>query len=304
MVVRFRSRETGRITGPNRWRLWMLVIALGLVLATMRQLGKPETARRLEQIFSTPQSAVERPAPEFEVSSAKSQSDLLEFESSLSASADELTDDTSQVKDRTYFRPEERELWFEFFARLQKLEDDQLVAQSVGVVSYAQLLKQPEVYRGRLVTIHGRVKREELQQPAGNQLGIAMYHRLWIQPLGGGQWPLVVYCLELPPEFPRGENLNTQVSVTGLFFKNWSYAYDDGLGLAPVILANRFDWQPSAARPLAKKTSAREWTMAITLAAAFAAIATLLAARRTRRLPRQATAAALLQELAARETDA
>jgi hypothetical protein len=40
-----------------------------------------------------------------------------------------------------------------------------------------------------------------------------------------------VYALTLPDEFPQGDELRADVTVTGLYFKNWSYSYDDGLPL-------------------------------------------------------------------------
>jgi hypothetical protein len=46
-----------------------------------------------------------------------------------------------------------------------------------------------------------------------------------------------VYCLDLPEEFPKREDLAVDVAATGYFFKNLSYRWQDGVGIAPVILA-------------------------------------------------------------------
>jgi len=300
----------------------MLVIALGLVLAAMRQLGRPSTARRLEQLFTSPlpTTAPRTPnsttnsttnpitpnfvAPIQEASKGDQGQDRQEPELPNSFSADAEVSGLLHVKDKTYFLPAEREAWFSLFAKLQETDESRLARETCGEVSYAQLLQQPDVYRGRLVTIVGNVVREEIEQPAKNQLGIDSYHRLWIQPRGGGQWPLVVYCLKLPAEFPRGENLTAHVSITGFFFKNWSYAYQGGLGLAPVVLANKLQWQPPVAITHASRITTKNWIMASTLACVFAAITTWLAIRHTRRRSYTPMATQHLQEILNREPKA
>ena len=221
---------------------------------------------------------------------------------------DEIVEGLAQVKDNTYFRPVERQAWFSLFARWQQPDDAHLTSETLGKVSYAQLLQQPEVYRGRIITILGKVLREEVEQPAENQLGIDSYHRLWIQPQGGGQWPFVVYCLKLPTDFPRGESPGVPVSVTGFFFKNWSYAYEDGLGLAPVVLASKLDWQKQSALPATSPITRRSWILGITIACVFALFATWQAVRHTRRRPHAAKADTVvkqqLQQLASGENEA
>jgi len=319
-VLRFRSRvKPAKVkSGRNRWRLWMLVISLGLVLAAMRHLGKPSTAQRLEQLFTSPQFAVVPTNPKQAASnvevivlgseSAEGQTDRSESQPpSLPEVAeiveDELAEGLAQVKDNTYFRPAEQQAWFGLFEKLQQTDESELRQESCGELSYAQLLQQPEVYRGRIVTIVGTVLREEIVKPAENQLGIESYHRLTLQPEGGGQWPMVVYSLKLPPEFPRGEQLRASVSVTGYFFKNWSYPHQDGLGLAPVVLTNELQWQPPVAVAQAEPVSPREWTVGIFVACCFAAISTWIAIRYTRRSPYRSVAPQNLQELASWESE-
>jgi len=294
--MHFRSRAKSVKPSRNRWRLWMLVIALGLVLASMRQLDRPRTAQRLEQLFTSPRPTAAPLVPDFHVPVQEAGPPGDETEEEIAGLA--------QVKDKTYFRPAEREAWFSLFGKLQQMDDHQLSSETCGEVSYAQFLQQPEVYRGRLVTIVGKVLREEIEQPAENQRGIDSYHRLWIHPQGGGHWPLVVYCLQLPPEFPRGENLGAPVSVTGFFFKNWSYAYQEGLGLAPVVLASHLDWQPPQVQPRVQPITSQNLMVAVTLACVFAAITTWLAMRHTRRRPYATKASQQFRELANRESEA
>ena len=192
------------------------------------------------------------------------------------------------MRDNTYFRPDERKTWFDLFSRLQTMNALQLAEASLGEASYAQLLQQPDFYRGQIVTLRGTVLREEVQQPAENTLGIARYHRLWLRPQGGGQWPFVVYCLKLPADFSRGDALRADVMVTGFFFKNWSYSYDEGLGLAPVVLASEVDWQRPVSAAPRKSLTVQNLVWAATGAALFALAAVWWALRKTVRQPRSA----------------
>jgi hypothetical protein len=270
----------------------MLVAALGLVLAAMRQLDRPETVERLDQLFSVdPQAETdppgEQPLAEVEaLSEALGQVEVVEsIERSEETPKNLIRDgvDLSAVRDNTYFLPEERSAWFALLGQLQQIDQPELAEKSVGKLTYAQLLQQPEVYRGRVVSLHGTVVREEPQRPGENPLGFDEYHRLWIQPEGGGQWPFVVYCLGLPSDFPRGDEIRAQVEVEGYFFKNWSYAWGDGLGLAPVVLVDQLLWQPPTASISRQQSSGINWVFACAVATVCAVGITWFALRRTRR---------------------
>lgn len=280
----------------------MLLIALGLVVATMRQLNQPGTARRLEQIFSAAEVATQRgPEHEFTLSMNDSlalasvptesvgrtdpavPSPISEGYSSEDASSDDASDALAQVQDNTYFRPVENKAWFHLFGRLQQMDNQQLGKQTLGELTYAQLLKQPDVYRGQVVTIRGTLRREDVEQAPENSVDIKTYHRLVIQPRGGGHWPFVVYCLEIPKDLPRGDNLDIPIAVNGFFFKNWSYAWQDGLGIAPVILAREVDWQPASPQKTRRPVTIQALTTAILVAAGFAVAVLWLALRNTRR---------------------
>ncbi len=281
------------LSGRERLRLWMLVIALGLVIATMRHLSEPETVENLDRLLLGQVPAAPGDAGKIDEPLLKKTAEPHPEVRSVKADpapipSAERNGNLAGVRDNTYFRPEEREAWFKLFARLQAMDASQLAEAPLGEVTYAQLLQQPDVYRGQLVTLRGTVLREEVQQPAKNTLGIARYHRLWLRPQGGGQWPFVVYCLELPADFLRGDSLRADVKLTGFFFKNWSYSYDEGLGLAPVVLARSVDWQPPVAPAPRQTITPRNFLWAATGAALFALAAVWWAVRRTVSRPRPA----------------
>ena len=226
------------LTSAAGLRIWLLLGLLGIVIAGMQILKQTTTVAQLDSVLKTPQSNVEN---------SKSSDPIVQEtqENDQQSANSEFSYDLSQVKDNTYFRPEESTAWFTILDSLSNRTSQQIRKASMGEVTYAQLMDQPNVYRGRVVTIRGKVLREEILNAPENDVGIASYHRLVIRPRGGGVWPMIVYCLELPDSFSRAEDLNVEVGVNGVFFKNWSYAWEEGLGLAPVILAKSIDLQSS-----------------------------------------------------------
>jgi hypothetical protein len=134
------------------------------------------------------------------------------------------------------------------------------------------------------VTIKGRVLHESVKPAPKNSLGITDYHQLIVAPIGGGDFPVTVYALDLPPGFPRGGNLRVDVSIAGLFFKNWSYPYDGGMGISPVIVAKTFDWaSPVQRAAIRSPRNPAPIAMGAAAAIACALVFVVWVARQTRR---------------------
>jgi hypothetical protein len=167
------------------------------------------------------------------------------------------------VRDDTVFRSAENDAWFRLCERLQRTAEPDLKAASLGKVGFAPLYRQPQEYRGKLVTVSGTVRLGYYRSAPENRYGIAGYYTLWLRPTGGNS-PIAVYALELPSGFPDVQNLEArgqrpllaeEVEVTGYFFKRWAYRAQDGVRLAPLIVAKIPRWQPApAASPPASRT--------------------------------------------------
>ena len=282
------SKTSGGFRPGDRARLWVLLGALLLVIVAMRHIGRPEFAERLERVFpseetSAPDGFAAEEAPPTLIAPAEQDAETPPAPVEPAALAD--------VQDNTYFRPAETGAWFDTLRKVRDTPDTTLRNGAMDRVSYAQLIQQPDVYRGRAVTLHGTALREEPIAARENDAGIDGYHRLWIAPDGGGRFPFVVYCLQLPETFPRGDRLHEPVVATGLFFKNWSYAYDGGMGLAPVVLARTVDWTPAPAKTSRQRGGPSGWQGA---AAAIGVVAAALVLagylwRRTRRAQKPST---------------
>ncbi|MCL6650081.1 MAG: hypothetical protein K6U89_17340, partial [Chloroflexi bacterium] len=135
----------------------------------------------------------------------------------------------SWVEDGTaVFRPAEREVWFLVLDHCRALGPQGLRRVSQGRVAYVQLDQQPEVYRGQVVTIAGRVRRAYRATALSNPLGVQEYAVYWVLTEGGPDAPVIVYALDIPPGFPElptweqrpgGLPLNEPVEISGVFLK-------------------------------------------------------------------------------------
>lgn len=278
----------------ERWRLWMLFGAACVVLWFMRMLQQPVTVNRIDSFFAPAAQQQPGSLPNDEAKVVETDDILVEPPAAVAFEGNALVVDEqprsetelelSAIQDNTFFRAEENQAWFGILDRLQDTRAGELHQDSLGEITYAQFIEQPDEYRGKVVTVNGTVMREEVLAAPANDIGIEQYHRLVVRPTGGGVWPMVVYSLELPEKFPRGDEVRADVAVQGIFFKNWSYSWQEGLGLAPVILAKTVGWQPAAVvKPSRTEVTLPGVVAVIAAGGALAAIVGWLAWRQSRR---------------------
>jgi hypothetical protein len=156
-----------------------------------------------------------------------------------------------EIRDNTVFRPGEKDAWFRMLERLKAANNDELQAASLGQVGYLQLYRQPNDYRGKLVSVKGEIRLGHYRRAPENFYGIEGYYIFWLKPAGSNS-PIVVYCLGVPEQFPdvvaierEGEKpeLDEEAEFTGFFFKRWAYRAEDGTRLTPLLLAKSPRWQ-------------------------------------------------------------
>lgn len=192
-----------------------------LVIAMITRLQKPETHAAIGQVLGTPTETVvsAAPLPEPLVGPAA----------------------FAEVVDNGPFRNAEQPAWFAVLEAVATAEANELADNSAGVLGYAALSSQPDTYRGRVVTVSGKVLRVEPVTPAENDFGVETLWRSTLQPTGGEVWPMTVYTLEEPaaPTEPY------DTVATGVFFKKLSYRWAEGVGSTPVVVAKRLGAGPS-----------------------------------------------------------
>lgn len=207
-----------KLSGPHT-RLWMLVAMLCAVVVAMGEIQSPRAINALGRVFGTGYQSVNQP---LQNGVATPQSQSL---SDAVISADQL----ALIRDNSFFRNEETEPWFTMLAFLN--DEKAIEATPASRISYAQLVDQPDTYRGRWVSIAGTVKDVKSVTPAENSSGIDRLYRLIVQPHGGSVWPITLYSLQDPQQA-----LDKDFTASGLFFKNQSYRWQEGLGITPVVL--------------------------------------------------------------------
>ena len=163
----------------------------------------------------------------------------------------------ANIKDNTVHRAVEGRAWYRMMERLKSADPDDLTADTTERVGFLQLFRQPDIYRGQLVTLHGTAELAYRLKAPENSFGIESYAVIWVRPTGGPSSPVVVYSLGLPDGFPdvvdrdqpgqaaASTTLSEEVDITGYYFKNWAYRSKQGINTAPLMLAKVPAWTPT-----------------------------------------------------------
>ncbi len=190
-------------------------------------------------------------------------------------------EDFDAVRDDTPSTRDEQACSLRLLDILNRTDPQTLSKASLGPVTYAQLFRQPNQYRGRLVTVSGVVRRANRVELFKNDYGIKEYYQVWLWPSDNPSAPIVVYCLHLPAGFPTGMEFAEQAELTGFFFKRWAYQAEDAIRTAPTLLAQTLQWRK---RPVMTPAPAETWAipLVVGLAALFALLAVCYVYLRTR----------------------
>jgi hypothetical protein len=146
------------------------------------------------------------------------------------------------ISDDTPSSVAEREVSLQLFNVLKHSDESKIRRHSVGPVTYAQLFRQSDAYRGKLATVSGIVRRAQRLDVAANPYGIEAYYQVWLFPKDNPVSPVIAYCLRLPKGFPLGKEIVEDVALTGFFFKRCAYRAKDTMRTAPTLLAKTLHW--------------------------------------------------------------
>lgn len=260
-------------------RLGSMLMGLVLVGGMMSSLQTRETQARLGALFGgnpaveSPEQTADREARAAELL-AKVDLQLLET----------LDDDTP-------FRQAEAEAWSHLLAVARETPLEEVRAASAGQITYAQLLAQPDYYRGRVITLVGLAHRVEKIDPISSDTEVGTRYRVIVQPSGTGRLPFTCYCLELPAGFAVGDSPRL-VRIDGFFLKNLVYPHELGLDKTPVIVAKTLTDLEETSAPAPSRAPSIGWIVAT--GAVMALVVALLlrqAVVGSRPLPRLARAA-------------
>lgn len=190
------------------------------------------------------------------------------------ASADvvKLPDEAwKSVRDDTVFRSDEHEAFYGLLSQLAARTPQELQAASEGVVGFLPLSQQMADYRGQVVTVAGVARRAKVVKAEPNDFGIRKFFQVWVRPQDTTAGPIVLYALELPANFPTGNEIEEPIEAEGVVLKRWAYSALDGTRTSPLLLAKGLRWDPNHA-PLSRAGSPN-WLLVIGAAAAISASA-------------------------------
>ncbi len=129
-------------------------------------------------------------------------------------------------------------------------------------VTFEGLMGNPDYYRGRLVTLSGRLKRC-LQGQFGSGETSQEVWEAWIVPPDSRGTPYLVYCLEVPPGMPTGEKLDEPVLVHGCFVRRFAYASIGGEAITPMVVGLQLEWAPAPLRGDERITEEMRWSTVV-----------------------------------------
>jgi hypothetical protein len=109
-------------------------------------------------------------------------------------------------------------------------------------ITYAQLFRQPDLHRGKVIHMAGRLKRirRENAPQLAQQRGVKYIYEAWVFSETLKSNPVSVLFLHLPEGLPVEESMSQNVSFDGYFFKKYLYRSSDGwrqtlLFVAPTL---------------------------------------------------------------------
>ncbi|MDR2704643.1 MAG: hypothetical protein LBC02_02585 [Planctomycetaceae bacterium] len=152
-------------------------------------------------------------------------------------------------------RSEDKPAWDYLFGILREHSETEIDKAEHNTVGFTELSRQPVEYRGKLVRITGQLVRCEWipqhqkpepfdeEQPKESH----GFYDSWILVRDKKDIPVSVCSLAIPEQFPVGDGLSEEVSVTGFFYKRRLFLSSDNEELTtPTILAKTFHWERSS----------------------------------------------------------
>ncbi len=112
--------------------------------------------------------------------------------------------------------------------------------------SWVDLYQNPEEYHGKLLTIHGHIRKLIEVPQDKNPYGIENVYEAWLYDLNSQGHPTVILSTSIDPRLKTGTEVEIDhCFATGYFFKNMGYHAQDASRYAPVLIARKLEYLPS-----------------------------------------------------------
>lgn len=267
--MRFQSadRPTPWLNRRDQFRLLRMVAALALVLAAVKWASGPDSWRWLApppapggspshtldefdfRVHSPPRRPV---APDtFRAVAAVTIGEESAPGEDAHREASELPGFPQElletIEDNSFgLRRREAAAYHRMLLRIDELPDATAAAHARDDVAYTVLMLEPDVYRGRLLTVTGDLRRLG-KLPAGADSGFDALYEGWLFSRDSGTNPYRIVCTRRPAGLQLSESLDppVPVRVTGFFFKRYGYASRGGQHVAPMLIAKTLLVEPA-----------------------------------------------------------
>lgn len=168
-----------------------------------------------------------------------------------------------RIQDRTFLEEADVEGYYGLLNRARQQEVHQIAAaareflntrrpqsKKFGKVPpekfplFADLLNEPEPYRGQPVTLRGHSQEIKRFAAEENPFGITTLYECSLFTDDSQSHPTTVVFTEAPADLPLGEKIVDGVVISGYFLKLRAYhARDEKTRVAPLILARSIAWR-------------------------------------------------------------
>lgn len=138
-------------------------------------------------------------------------------------------------------KAEESAAYYRILGHISRLDTGLVSRSGRQDVLHVNLIHDPAAYRGQLLTVRGNARRIVPIHVSENEFGVKQAYEVWLTTKDSGSDPWRVVTTHLDPRLPVGEQVFATVSVTGYFFKQYSYASQGGIHIAPLLLAANVD---------------------------------------------------------------
>ncbi|TWT52081.1 hypothetical protein KOR42_31780 [Thalassoglobus neptunius] len=121
--------------------------------------------------------------------------------------------------------------------RAQVLSEEELEAAATENPGFRVVFTDSEKHRGQLLRVDGtlwRLQRYPYGDPESEDDDL---WQAWIFTADSANNPWVVFLTEKPESLTPAEQIDEPVTVVGYFFKNYGYATELGLHIAPMLIA-------------------------------------------------------------------
>lgn len=134
-------------------------------------------------------------------------------------------------------RVAEQDAYYRVLAHAQRADEDFLAKEARSDVLHVNLIRDADRYRGLPIAIRGTARRIESIGVNENNYGVKTLYEIWMTTPDSGNDPWRIVATSIDERLPQGSDVSVPVKVTGFFFKQYSYASQGGLHVAPLLLA-------------------------------------------------------------------